>query len=85
MKNYLNSFCVNTSEYSITCRNEAILKNMPIIKFELPDDYELKFNATQYFIYPRVTSDTSVKYVQYGGGADNRKIHSKFFLGLKFV
>ena len=85
MTNYLDNICNTHKTKSLVCRAEAIKKNMPIIKFELPDDYESKFNSKQYFIYPIVNNDTEVKYVSYAGGGLNEDITDKFFLGLKFV
>ena len=58
---------------------------MPIIKFELPNDTEINFNSTQYFLYPRVTDNTDVKKLTYAGGGLDDKIVDKFYLGLKFV
>ena len=58
---------------------------MPKIKFELPNDQELRFDSSQYFIYPRVNNETSVKRLTYAGGGLDNNFLDKIFLGLKFV
>ena len=47
---------------------------MPIIKFELPNDTEINFNSTEYFLHPRVTDNTDVKKLIYAGGGLDDKI-----------
>jgi hypothetical protein len=63
MTYYLDNICFPKDKYVLVCRNEAIQMQMPKIKFELPDDNELKLDSKQYFLYPRVTNETDVKYL----------------------